>query len=698
MKLNNMLYIFLLLFITIFNSSCTTDELDSLAENVESPNVGSPNVEVPLTFVDTIAPTAPSGLVTTSKSSSSIGISWDASTDNVAVSGYRVYRNDSFINTSTSTNYIDDTVSANTNYSYVVSAFDAVNNFTISGALSVSTPATEVPPVFVDTIAPTAPSGLVTTFNSSSSIGISWDASTDNVAVSGYRIYRNNALISTVISTSYIDNTVSASSAYGYEIRAFDAVNNVTASNALTVNTPAVEVPPAPGTYPPAAYYMSPTGSGTECSLANPCGTFVNAFNAMSGGDTLIVMNGTYTQNFGEWEYVNGIDVSTSNPPSGTASNPTIIRAENNGWVKIFGSDMDMFLDASFVEVEGFSFISNSGGIGRIIGNNNTIRATSFQGNDVANEDTLMSILGDNNLLEDSWVFGTGRSGIVIGEVYQYSGVNNTLRRVVVRLDNYNGNMGFIGIVLYQAYTVTLDNVFVLDFGTSNTTFEYKGGIRSRFGGSDHNFYGTMVLNMPYDGFISSTTNCENCVAWDTGRGIWQEKYSAGLFNKTTVGESIAGIQKYDNVLNNTLVYNSTGTSNIGGQYNHFYLSPSTSQGSNSLTEDPQIKHITRVEVGTPGYQSGLNGETRGAEIINRYVDGVLTNEPLWPYPNENRIMQDMCDPIYLATSGRTGSSLPGMCKESGGLYGGPATLTSYIWEYLGSACPAEYCSFTTPN
>lgn len=71
---------------------------------------------------DTQAPTAPSGLTSPSKNSSSITLSWNASTDNVAVSGYRIYRGGAGVATSSSTTFTDTGLSAGTSYTYTVRA------------------------------------------------------------------------------------------------------------------------------------------------------------------------------------------------------------------------------------------------------------------------------------------------------------------------------------------------------------------------------------------------------------------------------------------------------------------------------------------------------------------------------------------------------------------------------------------------
>src|SRR5882724_6206253 len=77
---------------------------------------------------DTIPPSAPAGLGATAASSSQINLSWSASTDNVGVTGYRIYRSGSQVGTSTSTSYQDTGLSASTSYSYTVAATDAAGN------------------------------------------------------------------------------------------------------------------------------------------------------------------------------------------------------------------------------------------------------------------------------------------------------------------------------------------------------------------------------------------------------------------------------------------------------------------------------------------------------------------------------------------------------------------------------------------
>jgi chitinase len=89
-----------------------------------------------------------------------------------------------------------------------------------------------------DTTAPSVPGSLRSTGVSSSSVSLAWNASTDNVGVTGYNVYRGGTLVTTATGTSYTDGGLSAGTAYSYTVRARDAAGNLSAaSNTLTATT-----------------------------------------------------------------------------------------------------------------------------------------------------------------------------------------------------------------------------------------------------------------------------------------------------------------------------------------------------------------------------------------------------------------------------------------------------------------------------
>ncbi|MGH8859617.1 MAG: hypothetical protein ACRDVG_00020, partial [Jatrophihabitantaceae bacterium] len=96
-----------------------------------------------------------------------------------------------------------------------------------------------------DTSAPTAPDSLTATANSPFDVGLAWNASTDDVGVTRYDVYRDGTLLATLpgAATTYDDPTVAASTGYGYTVRARDAAGNVSPSAIATVTTPAPAAP-----------------------------------------------------------------------------------------------------------------------------------------------------------------------------------------------------------------------------------------------------------------------------------------------------------------------------------------------------------------------------------------------------------------------------------------------------------------------
>jgi chitodextrinase len=183
---------------------------------------------------DTTAPTTPTGLTATAASDSRINLSWVAATDNVAVTGYRVFRNGSLLATvGNVTTFASTGLAASTTYSYAVRALDGAGN--VSGQ---STAASATTPAVPDTTGPTTPTGLAATAISSSRIALSWSASTDNVAVTGYRVYRNGVFLATLGNvTTYESAGLAASTTYTYNVDAVDAAGNASGTSAAASAT-----------------------------------------------------------------------------------------------------------------------------------------------------------------------------------------------------------------------------------------------------------------------------------------------------------------------------------------------------------------------------------------------------------------------------------------------------------------------------
>ncbi|MEO8261683.1 MAG: endo alpha-1,4 polygalactosaminidase, partial [Pseudolysinimonas sp.] len=183
------------------------------------------------------------------KTSTSVSLAWTASTDNVGVTGYDVYRGTTLVGTVAGTSTTVTGLTASTAYSFTVRAKDAAGNISAaSSALAVTTSAAAG-----DTTAPSVPTGLSSPSKTSTSVSLAWTASTDNVGVTGYDVYRGATLVGTVATTSATASGLTANTAYSFTVRAKDAAGNVSAASAaLAVTTSSaggttIKLPPTNG-------------------------------------------------------------------------------------------------------------------------------------------------------------------------------------------------------------------------------------------------------------------------------------------------------------------------------------------------------------------------------------------------------------------------------------------------------------------
>src|SRR5437899_8215288 len=184
---------------------------------------------------DTTPPTTPTGLTAAAAGSTGANLSWSASTDNVGVTGYIVRRNGVQVATPATTSYADTGLSAATTYSYTVAARDAAGNASANSASASITIAYTTPP-------PT-PTGLTAAAVGSTGANLSWSASTDNVAVTGYIVRRNGTQVATPATTSFADTALSVGT-YSYTVAARHAAGNISPHSASVSLTNADNTPP----------------------------------------------------------------------------------------------------------------------------------------------------------------------------------------------------------------------------------------------------------------------------------------------------------------------------------------------------------------------------------------------------------------------------------------------------------------------
>jgi len=194
---------------------------------------------------DTTPPSQPSSLAVSSSTQTSVALTWGASSDNVGVVGYGVYRNGTLVATVTQPGSTVSGLVCGTAYTFAVDAYDGAGNRSSKASLVTATASCP------DAQAPTAPSNVQTTARTATSLALSWSPSSDNVGVVGYGLYRDGSLVGTPTTTSGIFAGLACNTNYTLAVDAYDGAGNRSSKATVMVATTA-----CPDTSPPSA----PTG------------------------------------------------------------------------------------------------------------------------------------------------------------------------------------------------------------------------------------------------------------------------------------------------------------------------------------------------------------------------------------------------------------------------------------------------------
>ena len=433
------------------------------------------------------------------------------------------------------------------------------------------------------------------------------------------------------------------------------------------------------------AYYVATNGSDVtgNGSIANPWMTIAYGISRIAGGDTLIVRNGVYRE---KANFITGVK-------GGTAGRPTTIAAESPMEVRIQSTtsldyyDNQLNLAGNYITVDGFVF-DMAGSlyppyIAEVNGNYNKVTRSIFKRS--GNIDTyggLMTLNGSDNLVEDVAGAGACRYCFKQGGPSQAT-QRNIWRRVVGRFDYSNSAQPKATFSTYGNDSIATNGV------------------------TDHLYQNVMAI----DGQNPGTNGGE-------------EKYGGFLTVKAATRVSLQG----SIVLNEGVGYSgmhlrdySTGTANAATHSVVWDLpgSKSIAIGLKGYSAD----HMTigglipsnvaiNLDMGVPSSSlllpaakpANLINNAIGAVIMKRYgVSGTrwgepgfdqLTGEDLWPWPYEGKIKAVFAEPndVPAGNNPVTNVTKRGFAADGQGLYGGPITLTSYLWEYLGTPCPSTIC------
>ncbi len=304
-------------------------------------------IELQNNGVDNVPPTPPSGLAaSTNLNPLRIDLSWSPSIDNVGVTGYSLYRDgEHLLDVSGDTlTFNDANVLPLTEYIYKVSAFDLAGNYSgDSASVSVSSPENQPPSI---------PTNLAAIVNETGAANISWSASTDNIGVAGYTLYRNDIILATLNSPdlSYIDTTVSPGFSYSYSVDAFDQAGNRSERSLSVVLNMMDNEPPST----PSGLSASIVGT-TQIELHwNPSTDNVEVvgYTVLRNGVTIDTVSGTthsYTNSSvspnNDYSYtINAFDLAGNHS---SESDPAIVSVPDLPQVLTLTPDADAYVDAS---------------------------------------------------------------------------------------------------------------------------------------------------------------------------------------------------------------------------------------------------------------------------------------------------------------------------------------------------------------
>ncbi|GII82262.1 hypothetical protein Ssi03_02520 [Sphaerisporangium siamense] len=226
---------------------------------------------------DTTPPSVPANLRATGTTANSVSLAWDASTDNVGVTGYEVYRGTTLVTTATGTSYTDSGLTASTSYTYTVRARDAAGNRSAASS-----------PVTATTGggngAPGQP-GAASATTTNTSITLTWGAASGTVT--GYRVYEGATQRAQVTTTTTTISGLGTCEAHNYTIKAYNSVGESAGRDVSATTTGCTN--PNPSKLPGAPYlYMgwgNPPNPGTVMD-ATGVKSFTMAFILAQGGCT----------------------------------------------------------------------------------------------------------------------------------------------------------------------------------------------------------------------------------------------------------------------------------------------------------------------------------------------------------------------------------------------------------------------------
>lgn len=490
---------------------------------------------------------------------------------------------------------------------------------------------------------------------------------------------------------------------------------------------------------------MATDGNNNNSGISEnmPWKTFSYAFSQMSSSDELILLPGNYPTSVNG--HIGWTGINSGQPPSGiSATARTIVKSRDGaGSVHVIQDnngennaqyDSALYLGLSFekvkfIKIDGISF---EGGGSLANTQSVYIKNCGFLPGPTGLDGFGIGVPAENisntdNLIEDVWITGDGSR---IASV-NYRADNNVWRRVVITSDGCgsctsSGNYE-VGDTTYNSKNVYKQNIIVIDrkFDASAeggyadfATAQHDANFPET--PNENNYWqGTISINSQDSAYHHEADNSngpsnilENIVAvGHHGQGLnlgGDRDATLEYFTFVPDGYVTSHVRRYDNSINTTTRFGiirgnakwglvRPGSCDDIVSFGDWDESQITGGSCNNIINnmDPftsGLLYPLRVESDSD-LDITVNPEHRvGAEIIYRmgaegsfYGDpgfNTLTTIPLWPWPNESVIRDELCE----AAVREFCSYIP----INGGMIG---SLTSYIWEWFGNAMPDDIYS-----
>ncbi|NMO56010.1 DUF2334 domain-containing protein [Actinoplanes sp. TBRC 11911] len=236
---------------------------------------------------DTTAPSQPGTLVADTPTTTTVGLSWGASTDNVGVTEYVISSGSTVLLSTAATSATVTGLTPSTAYNFTVSAKDAAGNSSASSNTVTVTTATPPPPQ--DTTPPTAPGAPTVGTVTPTTAELSWAASTDAVGVVSYQVTGGPTVVTSATPAATLSG-LNPSTTYTVTVKAYDAAGNASpASATASFTTSAVQVP------------GSRSGAGIPGATGKTLVVYDNTGPYAFLGEQYALVTAQLTSHFGDW-------------------------------------------------------------------------------------------------------------------------------------------------------------------------------------------------------------------------------------------------------------------------------------------------------------------------------------------------------------------------------------------------------------